>query len=236
LRDLDARSCKRSQGLTDCGARRVVLPLGRLDQTPEADPRLFQLRRPGNVALQATASRSPAQLPNRNNLFAFAFLCCIVVLGAPIPALAESDAARPTGIGTIIEEGAALPKLDLTDQHDKPGLIDGSTRILLFAPDRESSKLAHTALEPIGGAGLAKAGAVYVADISRMPGFITRTLALPKMRKYSYPVLLGREDAEIAALPRQTGKITLLRAVGGRVTNITFINSAESLTQALRQE
>ncbi len=62
------------------------------------------------------------------------------------------------------------------------------------------------------------------------------TLALPKMRKYSYPILLGRKAAETALLPRQAGQVTLLRISDGRVTDVTFIDSAQALTRALKQD
>lgn len=179
-----------------------------------------------------TVSR-PARLDLHRGLLSLALLCGALALGSPTPA--GSD-ALPAVADTSIRAGMALPRLALTDQHGKPGGVDETTRIVLFASDRESGKLAHAALEPMGGAALAAAGAVYIADISPMPNIITRTLALPKMRKYSYTVLLGREAADTAALPRRPDQVTLLRASAGTITAVEFIGSSDALSRALAQD
>lgn len=155
-----------------------------------------------------------------------------LLLTGPQPTRAETAAPA----AKVVEVGAALPRLVLTDQHGEQGRVDAATRILLFASDRASGKIAHAALEPIGANGLAAAGALFVADISPMPGFISSTLAVPKMRKYSYQVLLGQEPADTAALPRRPDQVTLLRATDGTITGVEFIGSAEALSRALAQD
>jgi len=146
-------------------------------------------------------------------------------------ALAAASAAGvgPAGSQQPVAAGQPLPALHWTDQHDRRGGIDTDTRVLLFAPDRESSQIAHEVLEPLGGEALNRSGIRYVADISGMPGLVTQVFALPRMREYSYPVLLGRDSADTAALPAQAGAVTVLRLDGGTVTGVEFAKTADEL-------
>ena len=149
-------------------------------------------------------------------------------LGVAAIGAAEPDASvQPLGVGQ------ALPELGLTDQHERAGDIGGGTNLVLFAPDRESSELAHGVLEKIGGETLEEAGVRYVADISAMPGLVTRMFALPKMRDYSYSMLLGREAADTAVLPRQDGELTLIRLEAGSVTDLSYVGTEAALRAAL---
>ncbi|MBK1630404.1 hypothetical protein CKO31_06510 [Thiohalocapsa halophila] len=153
-----------------------------------------------------------------------------VFLGLGVAAIgaAEPDpSVEPVGVGQ------ALPELGLTDQHERPGPIEAGTRLVLFAPDRESSELAHGVLEATGGETLEQAGVRYVADISAMPGLVTRMFALPKMRDYSYSMLLGREAADTAMLPRRDGELTLIGLEAGSVTDLSYVGTEAELRAAL---
>ena len=153
-----------------------------------------------------------------------------IFLGLGVAAIgaAEPDpSVEPAGVGQ------ALPELGLTDQHERPGEVGAGTRLVLFAPDRESSELAHGVLEEMGGETLEQAGVRYVADISAMPGLVTRMFALPKMRDYSYSMLLGREAADTAMLPRRDGALTLIELEAGSVTDLSYVGTEADLRAAL---
>jgi hypothetical protein len=132
-----------------------------------------------------------------------------------------------------IAVGEPLPSLTLNDQHDQPHALDAQTRIILFSADRDASGLIEEALAEQTGDSLAKAGVVYVADISGMPGLVTKLIALPQMRKRPYPMLLGREAEETAMIPRERGQVTLVETDAGTITAIRFIADQQALSQAL---
>jgi hypothetical protein len=44
-------------------------------------------------------------------------------------------------------------------------------------------------------------GTLFISDINRMPGFVTRMFALPALREYPYLVMLGYQTEETAWLP-----------------------------------
>ena len=132
-----------------------------------------------------------------------------------------------------LETGAPMPVLALQDQFDTAHTIDAKTRLLIFSAEREVSALVETALADQTTDSLSAAGIQYVSDISAMPGMVTSMIALPKMRKRPYPMLLGREAEETAMLPREPGKATLIASEEGSVTRVEFIGDAASLRAAL---
>jgi hypothetical protein len=133
-----------------------------------------------------------------------------------------------------IQVGAPLPALALTDQEDKPRSLSADTRLLIFAAERDTSRLVDAVLDGQTAATLDAAGIRYVADISAMPAMVTSLIALPKMRARPYPVLLGHKAEDTAVLPREPGKVTLIEADGGTIAAVRFIADAETLGAALR--
>jgi hypothetical protein len=132
-----------------------------------------------------------------------------------------------------LETGTPMPVLTFKDQHDTTQTVDANTRLLIFSAEREVSALVETALADQTTESLSAAGIQYVSDISAMPGMVTSMIALPKMRKRPYPMLLGREAEETAILPREPGKVTLVASDGGSITSVQFIGDATSLRAAL---
>lgn len=129
--------------------------------------------------------------------------------------------------------GDPPPEISLDDQHDRLLRIDSATKMILFAPDRTSGEIAYAALEPVGDEALDDAGIRYIADISGMPGFVTRMFALPKMRDYSFSVLLATEEADAAALPSREGHVTVLKISDGRVADVAYFADATALAAAI---
>jgi hypothetical protein len=148
-------------------------------------------------------------------------------------AAAASATADPDVTEQTVAAGQALPSLQLTDQHERAHDISAGARLLLFAPDRDSSEIAHEVLEPLGGDAMAQAGIRYVADISAMPGIVTRMFALPRIREYSYPVMLARESADTAMLPARAGAVTVLDLAAGTVSGVRFADTADALRAML---
>ncbi len=132
-----------------------------------------------------------------------------------------------------LDTGTPMPVLTLKDQNDTTRTIDADTRLLIFSAEREVSALVETALADQTADSLAAAGIQYVSDISAMPGIVTTMIALPKMRKRPYPMLLAREFEETAMLPREPGKVTLIATEGGSIKSVQFIDDAARLRAAL---
>lgn len=126
-----------------------------------------------------------------------------------------------------------LPALTLQDQHTQPWGVKADTRLVVFAAGRKPSNVVMEVLGAQAKGFLESRQAVYVADMSRMPGFVTRTFALPALREQPFAVGVNLDDKQLADWPRQEDAVTLIRIEGGRVSSIAYARTAAELKTAL---
>ncbi|MDZ4186808.1 MAG: hypothetical protein U1D25_01685 [Hydrogenophaga sp.] len=131
------------------------------------------------------------------------------------------------------QPGQPLPELALKDQHDKPWTVSADTKLVLFAAGRKASNLMQTVLAGQPAGFLASRQAVYLADMSRMPGFVTRTFALPALREMPFVVGVVLDEALLADWPRQDGAVALIAMQGGRVSAVSHATTDAQLRSAL---
>lgn len=132
----------------------------------------------------------------------------------------------------VLMDGDVLPSLALTDQHDKPAEIPPNTRQLLFAADNGGAGLVTSLLDDKAADWLQQTQRVYLADIHRMPGLVARFVALPRLREKPYPIVLGREEGDLAMFPRKTDCVTVMSVRDGRVGSASFACTDEELRNA----
>ena len=148
-------------------------------------------------------------------------LCCLM------SATAQAQSEPYYGVGDVI------PKISLQDQHEKDGVVDVSTRILLFSRDMDGGKLLEEALADIDEGFLAGKKAVYVSDISGMPSLIARLFAIPSMRKRSYPMLLDRSGNATQRIPDVDERATVIFLKSLTVERIEHVDSANGVRALL---
>jgi len=129
--------------------------------------------------------------------------------------------------------GSALPELNLQDQHGRDWRVTAHTRLLIVATGRAASNLVQEVLTGQPGDVLAARQALYLADLSRMPGFITRTFALPALREQPFAVGVVLQPQTLADWPRADEAVTLISLQDGRVTAIEQARDAATLRAAL---
>lgn len=148
-------------------------------------------------------------------------------------ASAADPAPQPPPAPPTVEVGDVLPALPLRDQHDAEVRINPSTRIVLFTRDMDGGGHVKEALAENGDAMLKTAEAVYVSDVSRMPGFVRSAFALPSLRRRTYPVVLDEAGTVTATLPYSEGKATVLKLDAGKIAAVSFASSAAEVAAAL---
>jgi hypothetical protein len=124
--------------------------------------------------------------------------------------------------------------MELKDQHDQTVAINEQTNLVLFAAGKSTSALMSKVLEDLPPTTLKDKKAIYVADISGMPGFITKMIAIPKMQKRPYTIALLRDEAQSKLVPQKDDAITIIKLKSGKVTEITFVTKEEEVTKALQ--
>lgn len=148
-------------------------------------------------------------------------------------AIALSLGLSATALASPVQSGQPLPALQLKDQHDQDWRIAADTKLVVFAAGRKASNLALAVLAPQPKGFLAARHAVYLADMSKMPGFITRTFALPSLRQQKFEVGVSLDEKTLADWPRQEDAVTLIRLDGGRVVSHEYATTEAQLKAAL---
>ena len=130
--------------------------------------------------------------------------------------------------------GDTLPSAQFENQHGKPEPFPGEgTHVVLFAVEKAPSDVVNDYLTALGVEAMRQQGIVFLADISGMPGFVTQTFALPKMRKRSYAILLATKAEQCAFMPHEKDAVTVLHLHQGKITQIQFARDAAALKSAV---
>jgi ABC-type Fe3+-hydroxamate transport system substrate-binding protein len=113
-------------------------------------------------------------------------LLTTLLFGLTLNAIAASD---------TLKTGDNLPKLTLTDQFDKAGIIPSNTKTIIFMADRATGQMVVSYLDSKTPAWLAQKHAVILSDIHKMPAMM-KIFAFPELRSKYYSMILGREEAD----------------------------------------
>ncbi|SBS34183.1 hypothetical protein MAQ5080_02798 [Marinomonas aquimarina] len=106
-----------------------------------------------------------------------------------------------------------------------------SMQALLFVDGMSAKDLARESLESIDTACMEQGKLVYLADISGMPSLISDLIAIPKMRRYPYPIWLDREGDVSDSLPVREDQVTVLKVNNQVIESVSFAANAAMLTE-----
>jgi hypothetical protein len=134
-----------------------------------------------------------------------------------------------------LETGERLAPWTLSDQFEQAYTLDDDLRILLVARSMDAAKLLDAALEGQAKGYLEARQALFVADISRMPGLIGKLFAIPAMRDYNYRVLLDREAQVVPQYAAPEEGVLWLQLERGVLRERRVFTDAAALRSALEQ-
>ena len=134
-----------------------------------------------------------------------------------------------------LDVNSNIENITIKDQFEKEHKLDANVKTILFASDKKTSDLLRDYLLPLSEKEniLEKNSAVYVADISGMPSLISKFIALPKMKKYPFSVLL-LDDTNKDNFVKEDGKIIVYSLENGKVVKIDKISSKEELANIIK--
>ena len=140
-----------------------------------------------------------------------------------------------SGLALALEPGERLAPWTLLDQFDRPYTLDERLQVLLVARDMDGAKLLKAALQDRPEGYLEQRHALFLADISGMPGPIAKLFAIPAMRDYHYRVLLDREARVVPRYPVVAGSVLWLDLRDGRLQGQRSFADAAALRATLEQ-
>lgn len=132
--------------------------------------------------------------------------------------------------------GDTIEALILEDQHGERHPVDASVNVVLFSRDMKGGEVLKEGLADVAPGYLAAMKAVYVADISEMPGMVARMFAIPAMRDRPYSILLDRDGDTTARLPDVDGQATLIFLDRLTVQRIVSVSEPAALKRQLSEE
>jgi hypothetical protein len=153
----------------------------------------------------------------------------LFVLAVSLSALLVANAASAQHYAV----GDAIEPFTLEDQHGESRSVDASVKVILFSRNMEGGDLLKQGLSGVDPGYLKGKQAVYVADISRMPGLIATMFAIPAMRDRPYSMLLDRDGKTTARLPDAKGQATLLFLDRLTVQRIVPVTEAPAVRREL---
>ena len=98
----------------------------------------------------------------------------------------------------------------------------------------DSSKLVKAAFENKKSDDLLAANVQYYADISAMPSLISRFIAIPKMKKLAYSVIMDKEGNALNTIPKKDDHVTVLTLNNGNITQINIVDTSKALKALLK--
>jgi hypothetical protein len=163
-----------------------------------------------------------------------ALLMALSALNAP-SVLAQTPSAEAATLAPLAQ-GSPFPSLSLTDQHDKPVTLPGTTHALVYANAKAVDEWVNPVLTDMGPANLSAKHVIYLSDISRMPWMVSKMIALPQMRERTYSAALIRNDEEkaLAGMPipaKDCADVFILNA--GIIASIQSVCSPAALKSEL---
>ncbi|WP_413581119.1 hypothetical protein [Bdellovibrio sp. HCB288] len=122
----------------------------------------------------------------------------------------------------------------ILNQFEEPAELSTTTQWILFSSDMDAAKILTEYLNANPGK-LDPAKTLVIADISKMPGLVSKMFAIPKMRKYNYKLALDRTGEATQDWPREKGQIIVMKVAELKVESIERLNSKESIKSFFTQ-
>ncbi len=132
-----------------------------------------------------------------------------------------------------LEVGSEWNLPSFLDQNEKNQEVNLETLSVFFVSDMDASKLVHEVFQNETEDTFQKRRIVFISDIHKMPSLISRFIAIPKMKRYTYPMSLIREKDLSNDIPREKGKVTLLHLQKKKIQKIELLSSIEEIQKQL---
>ena len=105
--------------------------------------------------------------------------------------------------------------------------------MVLISRDMDGGGVLKGALKNEGATLMQGAGAVYISDVSGMPGLVRKLMVMPSLRRRGYLILIDEKGTATELYPTEKGQTTLIAIEKFKITSIEFFDAADELRLAL---
>ncbi|MBO1927910.1 hypothetical protein J3998_10010 [Thiomicrorhabdus sp. 6S2-11] len=132
-------------------------------------------------------------------------------------------------LGSFAAQAQTLGTVSLNDQFEQPIAFGSETKWVLLSSEKDAGKLVKETLNTLELTDLAAQGGIYIADVSAMPGLITKLFAIPKMKDYAFKMAVVNDEEMLKDWPKQEDKVTAMQLDNLEVKSVEYFDSAEAL-------
>ena len=159
------------------------------------------------------------------------FLCLTFFLASFLTPLAFANENASTS--GELKEGSYLPVIQIADQFGNAWQIQEETKKVIFASNKNASGIIQEVLGQQNKDFLTIQKYLYLADLSRMPSFITKSFALPSLRKNNFKVGIVLDEPILKKWPKSDAAVIVLNLKNLQIQNIETASNAEQLKRIL---
>jgi len=123
----------------------------------------------------------------------------------------------------MIEQNSTIEPFTLNDQFGEEHHLEQMPKLLICSFGKETGKLISNYFNAQDTNYLTKHNIKLMADVSSVPSLLRGTFILPKMKKYSFEILISTESKFSEQFPREEDKLTVLKLENGVVQEIVFV-------------
>lgn len=120
-----------------------------------------------------------------------------------------------------LSEGSTIPPMQIKDQFDKNIVITAQTQQIIVAFSKEEGEKVKLFLEANPNY-LHEKNALYMMDVTPVPGMVMSMFMLPKFKKYPYSVGMLEDEKVVEQFPKKDKFITLLSLENFKIIAIEF--------------
>lgn len=129
-----------------------------------------------------------------------------------------------------------LTATQFQDANEQSLELNAQTQWVLLTSEKAAGKLVKESLNALELTDLQAMGGLYVADVSAMPGFITKMVAIPKMKDYAFKVAVVMESEQVAGWPKKEDFVTAMTLNNLNVESVEYFDSADALQAWLKSK
>lgn len=130
--------------------------------------------------------------------------------------------------------GDKMPQFMVKDQFDKEIAINDSVGMIVLATNKESGKVGHSFFEDKPQTFFVEKKLIYMSDMSLVPTPILNMFMMDKFKKYSYKLALLKDEKIADMLPKQDGKLSVIRLDKMQIKDIQYAKTKEELQAILK--
>jgi len=120
-----------------------------------------------------------------------------------------------------LSEGTSIEAMQFKDQFEKNLTITAQTQQLIVVFSKVEGEKVKVFLEANPNY-LTEKNALYLMDVTPVPGMVMSMFMLPKFKKYPYAIGLIDDEKVLEHFPKKENFITLITLENFKVTSIEF--------------